>query len=81
MIAGVLFSTVTEIRFTLPVSDKISLRLYNVLGENISTLFEGEQSEGSHSISFDGSGLSKGLYFYKLQTEYGSKVRTMVISN
>ncbi|MEI6575075.1 MAG: T9SS type A sorting domain-containing protein [Bacteroidota bacterium] len=74
------FSVLTEIQFTLPQAGYITIKVYNTLGEEIRTLFQGNESSGSHELRFDRSNLSNGIYFYKIQTPFGSKVKTMIIS-
>jgi hypothetical protein len=75
------FSSTTQIRYTLPTSGNISLKVYNVLGEEISTLFNGEQSAGSHTLNFDGSKLARGVYMYELKAGDVTKVKSMVITD
>ncbi len=74
------FNETTEIRYSLPTTGKISIKVYNLLGEEVSILFEGIASAKSHSLKFDGSGMRNGIYFCKLMTDSGCKVKTMVIS-
>ena len=54
----------TTIDFSLPASGRVSLIVYNALGEQIATLANGEYAAGKHSASFDASGLQNGMYFY-----------------
>jgi flagellar hook assembly protein FlgD len=52
----------------------VSLKVYNILGQLVTTLVNGEQEAGYHEVRFDGSNLSSGVYFYRLQA--GSFVET-----
>jgi lysophospholipase L1-like esterase len=61
------FNPVTQIRYSVPESGPVSLTVSNVLGETIATLFDGFQEAGDHRATFDGNGLSDGVYFYRLQ--------------
>jgi len=63
------FSTKTTIGYTLLKSGIVSVRVYNLLGEEVATLTDGFQSEGRYSMSFDASYLSAGVYLYVMQTE------------
>ena len=74
------FNAITEIRYSLPQAGNISLKVYNVLGEEIATLFDGQQSAGKHTLNFDGTSLSRGVYMYKLKAGDVTKVKTMVIT-
>lgn len=64
------FNPVTRAAFILPEEGNIRLLLHNVLGETVSTLFEGPALEGHNEIEIDGTHLPSGLYFYSLY--YGS---------
>lgn len=61
------FNPSTTIRYSLPISTFVSLRLYGVLGNEIATLIDNFQRAGNHSVEFDATYLSSGVYFYRLQ--------------
>jgi hypothetical protein len=63
------FNPTTTIRYSLPSAQKISLNVYNTLGQLVKCLADNVQSAGSHEAVFDGSSLSSGVYFYELKTE------------
>lgn len=65
------FNPTTQIQFGLPKSSEITLKVFNMLGQNIVTLAEGVYNEGLHSINFDATNLSSGIYIYKLSTKDG----------
>ena len=44
-----------------------SLTVFNTLGQQVAPLQNGEQEAGYHQVKFDGSGLSSGVYFYRIQ--------------
>ena len=61
------FNPETTIKFFLPQNEFVNLKIYNNLGEEMYTLVNYEKrASGLHSIDFDGSNLSSGLYFYKI---------------
>ncbi len=66
------FNPTTIISFGLPKSGVVSLNVYNALGELVQKLVGGQLSAGKHEFFFDGSRLSSGVYFYRLQTAAGS---------
>lgn len=68
------FNPTTTIQYALPESGHIRLDVFNVLGQRVATLINGEQTAGFHSLQFDGSRLSSGVYLYRLQT--GNQVIT-----
>ncbi len=65
------FNPSTIIRYYLPSATKITLTVYNVLGQKVKTLVQGKQIGGWHKVSFDAGGLSSGIYFYRLHTANG----------
>jgi len=56
------------IAFMLPDADNLTLKVYDIAGREVATLVDGWRNAGAHSITFDGSGLSSGIYIYHLQT-------------
>ncbi|MEO0292652.1 MAG: T9SS type A sorting domain-containing protein [candidate division WOR-3 bacterium] len=61
------FSHLTEIKFEIPKSSFVSLKVYNLLGEEVAVIAEREFESGIHSVNFDASSLTNGLYFYTLK--------------
>jgi hypothetical protein len=68
------FNPSTNIEFALPEQAVVSLKVYNLLGREISTLVSGRMNAGIHKIEFNASRLSTGLYFYRIQA--GSFIQT-----
>jgi hypothetical protein len=68
------FNPSTTIRYELPQKSRLTLSVYNVLGQQVSILVQGEQESGYHEVRFDGSNLASGVYFYRLQA--GTYVET-----
>ena len=68
------FYATTTIKFSLPQSEFVDLKVYNSLGEEMYTLVKEKRAPGQHSIEFDGTHLPGGLYFYKITA--GSFVNT-----
>lgn len=62
------FNPSTEIRFQLPESGDVRLEVYDMLGRNVTTLVDNRLTAGEHSVKFDASNLSSGMYIYRLQT-------------
>ena len=68
------FNPSTTIRYGLPQKSQVSLKVYNSLGQLVTTLANGEQEAGYHEVRFEGSRLASGVYFYQLQA--GNFVQT-----
>ena len=60
------FNPTTTIGYEVPFTSKVSLKVYNVLGQEVATLFEGVRQAGYYKASFNGSNLTSGVYFYRL---------------
>ncbi len=73
------FNPVTQIEFTLPEQSELTLTVYDLMGRRVAILAEGQYQTGRHSVAFDASGLSSGMYIYRLQTSEFSKTRRMVL--
>ncbi len=73
------FNPETVIRFNLPSQSAVTLKVYNVLGQEVSTLINSTISAGYKEVRFNGAGLSSGIYFYTLQAEGFSQSHKMVL--
>jgi hypothetical protein len=63
------FPTTTEIVFTLEKGSEVNITLFDITGKEVSRIFSGKREAGENRISFDGSGLQSGVYFYSIQAE------------
>jgi PKD repeat protein len=61
------FTKNTEINYTIPENGKVTLKVFNLLGEEISVLVDENKDAGSYSVVFDGSGLTPGVYVYRIE--------------
>jgi outer membrane protein assembly factor BamB len=73
------FSVLTTIKFSLPRSEFVDLKVYNALGEEMYTLVNEERTAGQYSIDFDGTNLPGGTYFYKLSAGSFETSRQMLL--
>jgi hypothetical protein len=73
------FNPSTTIKFSLPQSAFVTLKVYNILGQEVSTLVNGFTEAGIHSINFDASNLNSSIYLYKLEAGQYSYVRKMTL--
>jgi hypothetical protein len=73
------FNPSTKIEFDLPVSGTTTLKIYNILGQEIASLVNGYRAAGHVSVTFDASRFSSGVYIYRLQSASGSITKRMVL--
>ncbi len=73
------FNPSTKISFDLPEEGFVTLKVYDMLGREVSSLFSGNMKSGPHEITFDASALSGGVYFYRLNTEKFNGVKKMLL--
>ncbi|MCP4632465.1 MAG: T9SS type A sorting domain-containing protein, partial [candidate division Zixibacteria bacterium] len=73
------FNESTTISFKLQTTSEVSIGIYNLLGQKIETLLEGQQQAGKHSVSWDASKFSSGIYFYKLSVDEKSFTKRMML--
>ena len=71
------FNPSTRISFAVPEKSFVSLKVYNLLGKEITELAGKEYSAGEHSVIFDASQLGSGIYFYTLKTGNFTQTRKM----
>lgn len=71
------FNPVTNLRFIVPEEGNVKIALYDVLGNEVKILLNENIRPGSYNISVDGSGLSSGTYFVKMQTKIGQQIVKM----
>ncbi|MHB8580486.1 MAG: T9SS type A sorting domain-containing protein, partial [Ignavibacteriaceae bacterium] len=60
-------------------SSFISLKVYNILGQEVATLYTGFQKAGSYKVDFNASKLASGIYLYSLQADGFTKTMKMVL--
>jgi predicted deacetylase len=73
------FNPVTTIEFTLPQGGFVSLKVYNLLGQEVATLLSASLLSGRYEYEWDASGLASGVYLYKLEAGDYVDVRKMIL--
>jgi len=73
------FNPVTTIKFDLPKDVQVNLKIYDVLGKEVTVLVNEIYKAGSYQISFNGSGLASGIYFYKINAGSFTDIKRMIL--
>lgn len=73
------FNPSTTISFSIPENQFVSLKLYNLIGQEIKTLITGNLEKGNHTVQLNAEELSSGIYLYKLESNNNSLVRKMTL--
>jgi hypothetical protein len=73
------FNPVTKINFAIPKQGLVNLKVYDVLGREIKTIINEIKNPGMYSVDFNGSDLSSGIYFYRLESNGFTEIRKMII--
>ena len=73
------FNPITKIKFQIPDFGFVTLKVYDVLGNEISKLVNNENQLGRYEVKFDATNLSSGIYFYKLQSGAYTETRKMML--
>jgi len=73
------FNPVTIISYQIPAANNVSLKIYDMLGKEIVSLINEEQTAGIYEVEFNGSGLSSGVYYFRLQSGEFNFVKKMLL--
>ncbi len=73
------FNPSTDISYTITKAGNVTLKVYNMLGQEVATLVNGYQAANTYKVNFNASGLSSGVYFYKLSTGNNEMIKKMVL--
>jgi hypothetical protein len=73
------FNPSTTIEFSLPKSEFVELKVYNILGKEVSTLVSNKLNQGNHTYQFDGNNLASGVYYYQLVAGQYREVKKMIL--
>jgi len=73
------FNPTTKISYQIPELSFVSLKVYDVVGNEIKTLVAEEKSAGSYEVEFSAKGLTSGIYFYKISTRRFIKSKKMML--
>ncbi len=73
------FDRVTSFDYSVGLNTRISLKVYDLAGHEVVTLFEGYRAKGNYTAMFDGTGLSSGIYFCKLKANNYIEIKKLIL--
>jgi hypothetical protein len=73
------FNPTTTIQFDIPKTSFVTLKVYNVLGQEVTTLVNEKREAGRYEVPFDGSKLTSGVYFYRLGAGEFVSVKKLIL--
>jgi hypothetical protein len=73
------FNPSTTIKYSLPNNGTVSLKVYNLIGQEVATLINMYQNSGDYAVTFNASTLSSGVYFYRLESGSFNVVKKMML--
>ena len=73
------FNPTTTIEFNVPVAGNYSLKIYNVLGQEVSSLINNQLSAGVHRVTFDAGRLASGMYIYRFAGQNVNLTKKMML--
>lgn len=73
------FNPVTNVKFAIPKSGNVSLKIYDLTGKLVQVYLDGYVNAGYYNAEIDGTSLSSGVYFYKLETDTYTETKKMLL--
>jgi hypothetical protein len=73
------FNPVTRINYAIPKQGLVKIKVFDVLGREVQTLVNEVKTPGQYTIDFDGTNLSSGIYFYKLESDNFTNIKKMIL--
>lgn len=73
------FNPVTKINFSVPNSSKVTLKIYNNMGQEVESLVNEKLNAGSYQVDWNAVNFNSGVYYYKIQTEGFIETRKMLL--
>jgi hypothetical protein len=73
------FNPITKIKYSIPKESVVTIKVFDILGNEVRTLISEKQEQGNYEIDFEGGDLASGIYLYKMQAGTFSQVKKMLI--
>jgi len=73
------FNPATTIRYELPKTSRVKLKIYNLLGQDVAVVVDESKPAGKYEVHFDGANLPSGVYFYRLSAGEFVEIKKMLV--
>ncbi len=73
------FNPVTTINVALPIADHVKLTIYDITGQQVATLYDGELQAGNHAFQWQAEDFASGMYLYRFESSSFTKTRRMIL--
>jgi hypothetical protein len=73
------FNAQTTIEYSIPVASKVTLEIFDILGRRVDVLVDDQQQPGSYTVTWDASGYSSGVFFYRLNADNHIETKRLVL--
>jgi photosystem II stability/assembly factor-like uncharacterized protein len=73
------FNPTTKIEYSIPETGNVTLKVYNAIGEEVTTLVDNFETAGAYSVNFNASSLASGIYFYRIESGGFTEVHKMIL--
>jgi hypothetical protein len=73
------FNPSTSIKYSVPQASLVTIKIYDVIGNEVQTLVNNKQDAGVYEVTFNAGNLASGMYFYKMQTDNFTQVKKMIL--
>ncbi|MCX6163548.1 MAG: T9SS type A sorting domain-containing protein, partial [Ignavibacteriae bacterium] len=73
------FNPVTRINFDIPKQGLVTMKVFDILGREVRTLVNEVKAPGKYSVDFNGTELSSGVYFYRLESNNFTDIKRMIL--
>ncbi len=73
------FNPTTTIEYSIPQPGVVTIKIYDILGREVTTLVNEEKQKGNHVVKFNTGNLSSGIYFYRIQTDSFTQTKKMIL--
>ncbi|MBD3218426.1 MAG: T9SS type A sorting domain-containing protein, partial [candidate division Zixibacteria bacterium] len=74
------FNPIAKISFNIPVQSRVTLDIFNILGQKVETLIDGEIRQGQQEEVWNGDRFASGIYFYRIKTDYDVVTKKMILN-